>query len=148
MAVRNTRQIFYHLILAILVVFFAYTAFHKMLGWEDFADQMRNQPMPLWLSGMLAVIVPTLSIIIAVLLVLRSTRLTGFVMAFALLLCFDFYVTAIILELFPYVPCSCAGISSRLSWGEHLAIDVSLTLLAGAGAQLHRRLLRPSKIYL
>jgi putative oxidoreductase len=122
-----------------LVLLFTYTAVSKVLDYETFRGQMLNQPLPSSLSSQLAWAVPLIELIIAVLLIIKNTRLIGFVLSLVLMTAFTIYVGLIIANTFNRVPCSCGGIMESLSWEGHLAVNLFFLLLSMTGLLLEIR---------
>jgi putative oxidoreductase len=127
------------LIAVLLIVLFIYTASSKLLDVAAFRKQMLNQPLPDALKQNLVWLVPVSEITTSVLLIIRSARLYGFVLAFLLMLAFTLHVGLILANTFAYIPCSCGGILSALSWEAHLIFNIVFTLLALAGIIIERK---------
>jgi hypothetical protein len=51
--------------------------------------------------------------------------------------------TLIILHAFSYIPCSCGGIIKRLTWRQHLVLNLFFVGLAIAGIILQRKKTKP-----
>jgi hypothetical protein len=81
-------------------------------------------------------ILPLSELAVALLLVWHRTRLTGLYGAMGLMLLFTGYTLAIVFFA-PYMPCSCGGVISLLSWEQHLVLNVALLLLALMAIVLH-----------
>jgi amino acid transporter len=124
---------------ALLVVLFVYTALSKLLDIDTFRKQMLNQPLPETLKQNLVWLVPVSEITTSIFLVIRPLRLYGFVLAFTVMLAFILYVSLILAKAFSYIPCSCGGVLSAMSWQMHLIFNIFFTLLAFTGFLIERK---------
>jgi hypothetical protein len=52
---------------------------------------------------------------------------------------FTIYSIMIIAHFFPYVPCSCGGVIRKLTWPQHLALNLFYVALSVLGLVLQRR---------
>ena len=122
-----------YLITAVLIALFIYTAVSKIIDFNTYTDQMRNQTLPRWLTAVLIWAVPLMEILASTLLLLDGSRHLGFVLSFSLLLSFTIYVGLILSGTFRYAPCSCAGIFSSMGWQTHLNVNLLFPTLEGLG---------------
>lgn len=132
------RKVFLESITALLVVLFVYTALSKLLDVQTFSEQMRNQPLPLWIADILVWAIPSMELVISVLLLISSMRIYGLLSSLLLLLAFTIYVGMVYLNFFERVPCSCGGFFRTMSWETHLVFNLGLTLLAITGIYLEQ----------
>lgn len=116
-----------------LIMLFAYTAISKLQDMEGFGKAMLNQPLPEWLAGSLVWAVPLGELLAAGLLLYRPLQLWGFVLASLLMSAFTGYALLIILEQFPFIPCSCGGMLESLSWEQHLLANSLFLILSLSG---------------
>jgi hypothetical protein len=137
------KEIIINLILTISAVLFLYASFSKYADWAQFGNSMHKQPFPEWMIGILMWSLPPIEIIIAALLLgglfnqkLRILGLYAFELTMAL---FTFYIVAILLNLFPRVPCSCGGVLQSLGWVQHLVFNLFFMLLSAFGIYLYKR---------
>ena len=133
------RKIPVDLIVGLLVLLFVYTAASKLVDFQKFSGEMKNQPLPGWFTGTLVFIIPASELILSVMLLIKSFRFYGLFLSFILLLVFTIYVGMILLQAFEFIPCSCAGIFSRMSWPTHLVVNLVFTALAFIGFMLEKR---------
>jgi hypothetical protein len=127
------------LITTLLVILFTYTALSKILDVDTFRKQMLNQPLPETLRQNLVWLVPVSEMTTSIFLIFKPVRLYGFALAFLVMLAFTLYVSLILANTFAYIPCSCGGILSALSWEAHLIFNIVFTLLALAGIIIERK---------
>ena len=120
------------IICLLYVILFVYAALSKLLDFENFRVQLGQSPLLSAFAGSIAWIVPTLELLIAVLIVFKKCRLSGFFSAFSLMVMFTTYIY-IILNYSSFVPCSCGGILEKMGWKEHLFFNFVFIMLAAAG---------------
>lgn len=134
-----SRKLSVELITALLVILFAYTALSKMLDADTFRKQMLNQPLPDVLRDNLFWLVPTTEIVTSILLLIKPLRYYGLMVAGFLMSAFTLYVILILANTFAYIPCSCGGVLSSMSWPVHLIFNIFFMLLAFTGLLIEHK---------
>ncbi len=112
------------------VILFLYAAFSKLLDFETFTVQLAQSPLLSAYAGIIAWAVPGLEILIALFLTIPKFRLPALYASFTLMVMFTAYIY-IILNFSDFVPCSCGGVLEKLSWTQHLILNVVFIILAG-----------------
>lgn len=130
----------YFLFCFLLIVLFTYTAFSKWLNLHLHLYAMRNQPFSRLVNDFLAYALPVVEMITVVLLVLNSTRLMGLYISLLLMSLFTAYISAVLLNFFGRVPCSCGGVIEQLGWMEHLVFNIIFLLISIAAIRLHKHI--------
>ena len=115
----------------LLVLLFMYTGADKLFGLDSFTYSMYNQPIPHGLAFFLARLIPVVEILTALCLLFPATQRIGLYSSFILLFIFSIYIALILLHFFRKIPCSCAGIFRRITWQQHLWINLFLLALTG-----------------
>lgn len=131
------KQILIEIIVVLLVIMFLYASFSKYADFQNFIYAMHNQPFPGWFENILVVVIPPVEIAISILLMIKKTRMIGLTGATVLMTFFTLYVGAVIANFFPYVPCSCGGILSRLDWSDHFIFNLFFLGLSLLGLYLN-----------
>ncbi len=139
-----TRKTILGIISALLVLLFAYAGLSKLLDYNTFKFQLGRSPYVTGIAGFVAWALPVCEIIIVLLLIIQRTRLLGLYASFFLMLLFTGYIYAM-LHFSYYIPCSCGGILSKMSWSQHLVFNVVFVFIALAGILLEEKPLK-SKI--
>lgn len=121
----------------LLFVLFLYAAYAKLSIYSIFVEQLNESPITQDFKDVLAWLVPSLEILLAISLIFKKTRLIGFYGSFFLMLLFTVYVFIIPHFFSGRVPCACGGIISALSWKGHFYFNLTFTLLAGIGLVAH-----------
>lgn len=133
------KKIVMEIISALLVLLFLYAGLSKFLTFQTFIGEMNNQPFPNWMTPYLVWSIPSIEIILAAGLIFEKTRRPALWGSFVLMLLFTIYTAAVLLRFFPYVPCSCGGVISKLTWPQHLVFNLFFVGLALTGLLLMRK---------
>ena len=120
------------LISSLLMFLFLYTALSKLLEFNKFKYQIGQSPFITNISWLVIWSIPLAEIITSIFLIFKRTRLAGLYLSFFLLLLFTGYVF-IMLRYSSYLPCSCGGVLSIMSWKQHLIFNLVFTGLSLAG---------------
>ena len=139
------RQLPAEIIAALLILLFVYASISKLLGFELFASQLHISPLLSPISKVIAVVLPTIEIIIAGLLLFKRTQMTGLVGSIILLLLFTIYIM-IMLAFYKNLPCSCGGVIAKMTWKEHLIFNLFFIVLCGIAINIKRQSLRNEQI--
>ena len=133
------RQVLLECISALLILLFLYAALSKFLDFRTFIKEMNNQPLPNSWTPFLVWFIPCTEITLSVLLIFERTRLLGLIGSLVLMGLFTLYTGIILMHFFPYVPCSCGGIIKRLSWQQHLVLNLFFVAISVVGVFFQRR---------
>ena len=123
------------LISALLLFLFTYTALSKLLDFEKFKYQVSQSPFITNISWLVIWSIPLAELIISIFLLFKRTRLAGLYLSFFLMLLFTGYVF-IMLRYSSYLPCSCGGVLSIMSWKQHFIFNLAFTGWSLAGIML------------
>jgi len=133
------RQVVLECIAALLILLFLYASVSKFLDFKRFIDEMNNQPLPNSWTPFLVWGIPCLEIAISAALLFEYTRLLALYASLVLMTSFTIYSIMIIAHFFPYGPCSCGGVIRKLTWPQHLALNLFYVALSVLGLVLQRR---------
>src|SRR5690606_248963 len=119
------------------IILLVYAGTTKLMEGHMFYDNIRNSPIlgGKTMASIGSWFIPFLELSIALLIAWRRTRLIGLYGALGLMLLFTGYTAAILL-LAPYIPCSCGGVISLLSWEQHLVFNIVFLLLVAVSIGL------------
>src|SRR5882757_9654254 len=137
-----TRKIMVEVICSLLVLLFLYTSISKLLDFKHFIADMNNQPFPNWITPWLVRILPATEILIVVTLLFEKTRLAALWASFLVMLLFTIYTLLVLAKFFSIVPCSCGGVITKLTWGQHLVFNLFFMGISLAGIVLKKKELR------
>jgi hypothetical protein len=120
------------IISALLLFLFIYAALSKLLDFGKFKYQLSQSPFITNISRWVVWVIPLGEIFISILLIIKRTRLAGLYLSFFLMLLFTGYIF-IMLRYSSYLPCSCGGVLSEMSWKQHFVFNLAFTGLALLG---------------
>ena len=123
------------IISALLVFLFIYAALSKLLDFDRFRYQIGQSPFITRISRVVVWAIPMSELLISVALLVRRTRAAGLYAAFFLMLLFTGYIF-IMLRYSPYLPCSCGGVLSGMSWKQHFVFNLVFTGMSLAGIMI------------
>lgn len=118
------------------ILLFLYAATDKLLGFEEFNEQLARSPLVADHAWLVALLVPVTEITVCVLLFTNSTRLFALYMSFALMVLFSAYIFTV-LHIGEHIPCSCGGVFEKMNWEQHLVFNISAAWLGGLAVLLH-----------
>ena len=132
------RQVLLECISALLILLFLYASVSKFLDFKTFIKEMNNQPLPNSWTPFLVYFIPCSEIFLSVALIFERTRLLGLYGSLVLMGLFTIYATLILVHVFSYVPCSCGGVIKRLTWRQHLILNLFFVTLSVVGVIAQR----------
>jgi uncharacterized membrane protein YphA (DoxX/SURF4 family) len=138
------RQVLLESISALLILLFLYASISKLLDFGGFYHDLKSQPLPGSWTPFLIWFIPCTEIAISIALLFERTRLFGFYASLTLMSLFTIYAIMILLHSFAYIPCSCGGVIKRLTWPQHLVLNLFFLGLSISGIFIQRsKLFRP-----
>jgi len=133
------RQVVLESISALLIMLFLYASASKFLDFNRFIGEMNNQRFPAQITPIVIWAVPLSEIAIAAALLFEPTRMIGLIASLILMSLFTIYTATVLLHFFKYVPCSCGGVISKLTWKQHLVFNLFFVALSIAGIYIQRQ---------
>ena len=133
------KQVMLECISALLILLFLYASVSKFLDFKTFFKEMNNQPLPNSWTPFLVWFIPCSEILISLALIFERTRLLGLYGSLVLMGLFTIYAILILSHVFPYVPCSCGGVIKRLTWRQHLVLNLFFVTLSIIGVIAQRK---------
>src|SRR6201996_3403809 len=134
----SKKQVTLECVCALLILLFLYASVSKFLDFKTFINEMNNQPLPNSWTPFLVWSIPFLEIGISASVMFEYTRLLGFFVSAVMMLLFTIYSILILLHFFPYVPCSCGGVIRKLTWAQHLVLNLFYLAISIHGIILQR----------
>ena len=125
----SKKETYLSIIVGLFVLLFIYTAASKLLAYHDTELNMSKSPIITEFAPVLVWLVPTVEIVISILLLIPKTLLTGLYMFFMIMVMFTVYIICI-LYYSSFVPCSCGGVISSLTWNQHLIFNIFFLILS------------------
>src|SRR6185295_9105979 len=133
------KKIILEIVSALLVLLFLYAGLSKFLTFKHFIGEMNNQPFPNWMTPYLVWSIPSIEILLVAGLIFDKTRKPALWGSFILMSLFTIYTATVLMHFFAYVPCSCGGVISKLSWPQHLVFNLFFVGLACTGLWIMRK---------
>ena len=122
----------------LLILLFTYAGLSKLFNIGTFRFQLGRSPFVTNISGFVSWFLPISELVIAALLAVKKSRLFGLYASFFMMLLFTGYIYAM-LHYSYYVPCSCGGVLSKMSWNQHLIFNIFFSLIALTGILLQTK---------
>jgi len=119
------RSHFVNTISISLTILFLYTGISKVIDYDIEKQQLLLSPVLRPVASWIALLLPLIEVIVAVLLFLPKWRRLGLYSALLLLSIFSGYIITIF-SFNQKIPCSCGGIIDFLSWKTHLILNFFL----------------------
>lgn len=116
----------------LLILLFSYAAVSKLLQYTTFTFQLRQSPFLSDYADIIVWLLPFSELLAVLLLLLKPTKILGMYFSFGLMFAFTIYIYAV-LHFSPFVPCTCGGLLSQMSWEQHFIFNIVFTLLALTG---------------
>lgn len=124
----------------LLVILWCYAGVTKIFEFEIFRAQLHHSPMLKQVATLIAIGLPVLEIVVAILLLLPKTKIWGLYISAALLFLFTVYISCLFVFFSTSIPCSCSGIIEKLGWKGHLIFNITCLLLSLAGIRLNKNI--------
>jgi len=140
----SKKSIIVNIISWLYAVLFLYTGIYKFIDHVLFKETMTKSALIRRFSGIIAITIPSLELLIAFALLMPfflytpRTRKWGLYAGTALMTIFTIYV-GYMLKFVPDLPCSCGGIISKMSWHQHLYFNSCFTALGLLAILLNTR---------
>ncbi len=125
-------------IVLFFIVLFAYAGAIKLTRYSLTRAEIRESPLFHSVAGLLAWLVPSIELVVAVMLLIPRLRLSGLYSTTALMIAFTLYI-GILLVFSEQLPCSCGGIISGLSWKQHMLFNLGATAAALTSLFIEKR---------
>lgn len=128
-------------IIFLFVTLFLYTGVSKLTDYSTFKEQIALSPLLAPIAKPVAAWMPWLEFLAITLLIIPRWRLKGLYICFILMILYTGYFIAI-RSINEFLPCSCGGILSELSWAEHVLLNSLFIALSVAGIILELKIKR------
>lgn len=132
------RTTIVEVISALFILLFVYTAINKFLVLNDLKHVLKSFPLIGSFPQVIAWGLPISESIIALLLFIPRTKLSGLYGSLAMMTAFTFYL-GYMLVFTPKLPCTCGGMLQKLSWPQHLIFNIFFVFLAIVAIRLYKK---------
>jgi len=134
------KSLLIELIRALIILLFLSASLSKFISIKGFEGDMRNQVFPMWMAEVLTIVVPVTEIIIVGLLYFDKTRLIGFYASAVLMTLFTIYTATVLTGVYGRIPCSCGGVIRKLSWKQHMILNIFFVLISLIAIAFERKI--------
>ena len=138
------RNIIIDITCYLYVILFIYAAVSKIIDFENFRIQLGQSPLLSAFATEVAIAIPLIEIIIAVLLILPRLIKIGLYASYLLMVMFTTYIY-IILNYSQFIPCSCGGILEKMTWNQHMVFNIIFLLLVLIAILFSQETTKPTK---
>lgn len=125
----SRRNILVNCISAMFIFLFAYTALSKLINFPGFKIALRSAPFIADYASFIAWLVILFEWLAVFLLFYPYNRIAGLSLSLILMTLFTGYI-AFMLVSASHLPCSCGGVIRKLTWHQHLFLNLFLMLAA------------------
>jgi putative oxidoreductase len=123
---------------ALFILLFVYTATSKLIWVEDLKSILVKYPLIGNFSNLVAWSLPIVELFVALSLFIPATRLKGLFASLILMSGFTLYLIYMLLFT-PSLPCTCGGMLQKLSWPQHLVLNVIYIILSLVAIRLMKK---------
>ena len=126
------------IIAAFFIILFIYTAINKLSAISQFQNVLTKSPVIGKMAYPIGWIIPVSELAIVALLFFPVTRSAGIYCSLLLMSAFTIYLVYM-LAFSPWLPCSCGGVLSKMSWKQHILFNISFIVLALCAILIRRK---------
>ena len=127
----------------ILIILFSYSSIIKLFNVTKFMRTLLVSHFPEEIANIIAFAVVFSEIIIVLLLIINYTKLIGLYSSLISFLIFTCYIIYMKIWL-PKLPCSCGGLIQKLTWNQHLIMNVVFSVLIYFVLKMNKRAATPN----
>lgn len=133
--VKIKTDIIIGLICFLLAFLFTYTAVSKLGNHDGFVMQLFKAPVIGKYREIVSWMLPISELIVAILLVFKTTQLTALYISLGMLVLFTIYLGWMLL-FSKNLPCNCGGVINKMTWKQHIVFNLGFIVLAMLGIVL------------
>ncbi|MBN8857131.1 MAG: hypothetical protein J0H29_02015 [Sphingobacteriales bacterium] len=122
---------------SLMVLLFTYAGASKLLQQDVFRIQLINVPVIKKYRDIFALTLPIFELLLAVLMIVKHTRVAGLVVSLVTLCIFIAYLSISLLTNSD-LPCHCGGVINSLSWKQHIFFNLFFIVVATFGLYTQR----------
>lgn len=137
------RLVLYHLLKALLIFLWCYTALSKLFEMERFTGTLSL--IPFWgiSPGITAYTLVGTELLTALLLCFKRSSNAGLFLSLFLLIVFTVYIVLMLLFA-PKLPCSCGGVIQELGWKWHIVFNLAYIGICSCSLFLYNKIIAQS----
>jgi len=119
------KNIIFDVLAVSFVVLFLLTAIKQLMAFQTLKEVLAASPLIGRQSSLFAYVIPGSETAISLLILVPKTRVLGVFASLSLLILFTAYLTYMVTAGVK-LPCNCGGIIPRLSWTQHIGLNLIL----------------------
>jgi hypothetical protein len=139
------KSIIVEIIVIFSVCLFMYTGINNLIEYYISREQLLLVPLLAPIATEIAIILPLMEIVTAILTFLPRTRKSGLKATLVLMILFTSYIIYI-LSYNQSLPCTCGGAIEELTWPQHLIFNILMIFLNAAALLLSSKTTKPKTI--
>lgn len=116
-------------LMMIIICLYVFVTVNKLVGFEPFITQLKQQRLLKDFATLIAVMVPIWHAALVVLMLIPKTRMLGIWTSMITIMTYNLYIGAMLTEKFGPIPCNCVGIWHTMSWEAQFIINFGLLAL-------------------
>lgn len=124
-------------IIFLYAILFLYTGISKLTTYEETKYGLAEVLMLKPFAPVIAFTLPWIEFAIVMMMIIPRWRLKGFYSALGLMSLFSVYIIGL-LSFTDKLPCSCGGVIAKLSWPQHIVLNLAFIAMAITGIYLER----------
>lgn len=124
------RKITIEILSGLLILLFAYTAIRKLVDFESFRDTLKLIPHLGEYNFIIALGLPVIELIIALLLLLPRYRIAGLFASLVMLVVFTGYIGYLLTFKQNNLPCSCGGVIRQMTFRQHILFNLFFIIIS------------------
>lgn len=132
----DTRNLLTNILSSLIILMFTYVVASKLMDIKDFRGSLNNQPFDNKFTPFLMVALPVSELLVVALLLFKKTTFYGFLLSTILMSIFTVYIGLVLGRYYDRIPCSCGGITSQMSWIQHLYFNTFFIIVSAIGVIL------------
>jgi len=124
-------------IIFLYAVLFSYTGISKLTTYDETKDGLAEFHLLKPIAPVIAFTLPWIEFAIVIMMIIPRWRLKGFYSATGIMTAFTIYIIGL-LSFTDKLPCSCGGVIGKLSWPQHVVLNLVFIAMALTGIYLER----------
>lgn len=124
-------------IIFLYALLFLYTGISKLTTYDIVKEQLAEVAVLKPFASVIAFTLPWIEFAIVILMIIPRWRLKGFYSALGIMIIFTIYIIGL-LSFTDKLPCSCGGVIGKLSWPQHIILNLVFIAMALTGIYLER----------
>jgi hypothetical protein len=131
------NQLVVEIISGLFILLFVYTGVNKLIAIDTLKFVLSKYPLIQKFPVLVAWALPMIELLVAALLFFPKTKLIGLYSSLILVIGFTCYLSYMLLFT-SKLPCTCGGMLQKLTWPQHLGLNIFFIVLSLIGISLKK----------